>query len=450
MLRARLTLVAVTAAVAAILVTVATAYHNVAPLVGAQVERGLSDRADTVLALLAVSAPLPVRPDMTEQLLLPDGTVQPLTPGRAALPVSMADRAVAAAGHGVNANSIVVDGVGYDVLTKARAHGQGAVMVGQNIAEVDRIDSEFLWRTALITAAAVVLVAVSSWLLIGRILRPIRRLAAATARISTTRELSAVLPDPGRGEVAELTRNFHSMLAALRVSRAQQQQLVQDASHELRTPLTSIRGSAELLQRARGRLAPEDETQVLATLVQEAKALDALVGELVDLSADRYATETPTPVALADLVQDCVSRIRRRTGRTVTVTAEAPATVTARPRALTRAIDNLLDNATKFSPADTTVSVTVHGSRVAVRDHGPGIDPRERRAIFARFYRADHTRSTPGSGLGLAIVHDVVTAHGGDVLAANHTAGGAEVGFVLPQARPDGSEPPEKRSVVEL
>lgn len=433
MLRARLTMVAVIAAVAAILITVTSAYHSVAPLVATQIERGLSDRADTVLAILDTAAPLPVRPDMTEQLLLPDGGVQLLTRGRKPLPVTDADRAVAAAGQGSNSNSIVVDGVSYDVLTKARPHGGGAVMVSQNIAEVERIDSEFLWRTASLTIAAVAVVSLLSWLLIGRILRPIHRLAAATAHITSTRELSAVLPDPGSGEVAELTRNFNSMLAALRVSRAQQQRLVQDAGHELRTPLTSIRGSAELLKRARGRLAPEDETQVLTTLVQEAKALDDLVGELVDLSADRYATETAVPVDLPQLAEDRAERVRRRTGRVVTVTADAPLPVTARPRALARALDNLLDNATKYSPDETPVAVHIHRTRLVVRDHGPGIDPQDHQAVFDRFYRADRTRATPGSGLGLAIVHDIVTAHQGTVFAANHPEGGAEVGFSLPQ-----------------
>ncbi|GAB4585845.1 HAMP domain-containing sensor histidine kinase [Nocardia sp. IFM 10818] len=432
MLRARLTAVAVAAVIAAILVSMVTAYRSVAPLIAAEVDRGLSDRADTVLAILDAGAPLPVRPDMTEQLLLPDGRVHVLTPGRAPLPVTDADRAIAAAGQGTNETEIDIDAIGYGVLTKARPHGGGAVMVSQNYAEIERIDDEFLWRTASITAAAVAVAAVLSWLLIGRILRPIRRLATATRHITTTRDLSTLLPDPGTGEVGELTRSFNSMLAALRMSRAQQQRLVQDAGHELRTPLTSVRGSAELLQRARGKLSPDDEAQVLTTLVQEAKALDALVGELVDLATDQHTAEPLGTVDLADLAEDCAQRFRRRTGRTITVTADDPRPVTARPQALARVVDNLLDNATKYSPADTPVAVHIDRTRLVVRDRGPGIDPADREAIFDRFYRADRTRSTPGSGLGLAIVHDIIAAHDGTVFAGDHPGGGAEVGFRLP------------------
>ncbi|MEV6767500.1 HAMP domain-containing sensor histidine kinase [Nocardia sp. NPDC051030] len=434
MLRARITFVAVTAVVAAILVTVVSAYRMVTPLIADQIDRGLADRVDTVLAILGTTSPLPVRPDMTEQLLTPDCTVTPLIPGRDPLPVSDADCAVARTGSGTAETDVVVGGKNYGVLTKARPGG-GAVMVSQNYAEVNRVDSEFQWHATWVTALAVAVAALFSWFAIGRILRPIRRLADTSARITTTGDLTARLPDAGSGEVGDLTRSFNSMLAALRVSRAQQHRLVEDASHELRTPLTSVRGSAELLQRARGRLTPEDETKVLATLVQEAKALDALVGELVDLATDRHTTEPVSVLALPDLAEDCAQRFRRRSGRTITVIADDPAEVSARPQALARCVDNLLDNAIKYSPADIPVEIRVHGTRLSVRDHGPGIAPDDLQAVFDRFYRAEGTRSTPGSGLGLAIVHDIISTHGGTVSAVNHPDGGAEVGFQLPQSK---------------
>ncbi|MBF6177153.1 HAMP domain-containing sensor histidine kinase [Nocardia otitidiscaviarum] len=433
MLRTRITLVAVFAVTVAIVVTIVTAYRNVSPLVADQVDRGLTDRADTVLALLAADAPLPVRPDMTEQLLLPDGTVLPLVPGRAPLPVTAADRAIAAAGSGRNETEIEVDGIGYGVLTKGRPGG-GAVMVSQNYADVERIDREFLWRTAAITAVALLAAALLCWLAIGRILRPIRRLAAATDRIASTQDLTVTLPAAESGEVGELTRSFNTMLAALRFARAQQQRLAEDAGHELRTPLTSVRGSAELLQRARGRLAPEDEAQVLATLVQEAKALDELVRELVDLATDQYAAEEPETLSLAEVARECAHRVRRRSGRTVILTVTDPVPVSGRPRALARCVDNLIANALKFGPPDTPVEIAVCAADLTVRDHGPGIADSDREAVFGRFYRADATRSAPGSGLGLAIVRDIVTAHGGVTHADNHPEGGARVGFRLPAA----------------
>lgn len=434
MLRARITLVVIVAVVAAIVVTLATSYRGVSELVGNQIDRSLNDRVDAVIAVLP--AVLPERADTIEQLLSADGTAHPLAPDRMPLPVAEADRAVARTGGGTAEYNIDLDGEPYGILTKPRPGG-GAVMVAQRYHEPERIDNEFLWRTGGITAIAVALSALLSWLAIGRILRPVRRLLAATEHISSTQDLSVPLPPTGRDEIGRLTGSFDTMLTALRRSRAQQHRLVQDASHELRTPLTSIRGSAELLQRAKGRLGPEDETQVLNTLVQESAALDDLVAELVELATDQHTAEEPTELELPTLAEDCAQRFRHRSGRTITVTADDPSPVLARPRALARCVDNLLSNAIKFSPPDTPVDVHIHGTELTVRDQGPGIAAEDTAAIFDRFYRAANTQGTPGSGLGLAIVGDIITAHHGTVFA--EPGAGARIGFRLPSlAQPDG------------
>ena len=95
-----------------------------------------------------------------------------------------------------------------------------------------------------------------------------------------------------------------------------------------------------------------------------------------------------------------------------------------------------MENAAKFSPADTPIDVVVDGGCVIVSDRGPGIDPADLPHVFDRFYRATAARSLPGSGLGLAIVRDVVEAHGGQVMAANRPGGGAQLGFRLPLVPP--------------
>ncbi|WP_225731153.1 MULTISPECIES: HAMP domain-containing sensor histidine kinase [unclassified Nocardia] len=434
MLRARITLVVIVVAVAAIAFTMASSYRGVRDLVADELDRGLNDRLDAVSALLDTGRTLPPRSDMTEQLLLPDGSVRPLTPGAAALPVSAADRAVADTGIGTAAADIELDGEPWGTLTKPR-QGGGAIMVGHRYAISDRIENEFFWRTGGITALAVAVSALLSWLAIGRILRPVRRLLTATEHIAATNDLTTPLPKAGRDEIGRLTGSFAAMLTALRRSRDQQHRLVQDASHELRTPLTSIRGSAELLQRARGRLDPADERQVLSVLVQESAALDTLVAELVELATDQHTAEEPVPVDLPELAEDCAANHRMRTGRTITVTAAQPLPVRARPRAIARCVDNLIGNAVKFSPADTPVRIVIRGAELAVHDDGPGIPAADTTAVFDRFYRSAATQGTPGSGLGLAIVADIVAAHGGSVFA--ESGPGGRVGFRLPpQDRP--------------
>jgi two-component system, OmpR family, sensor histidine kinase MprB len=101
----------------------------------------------------------------------------------------------------------------------------------------------------------------------------------------------------------------------------------------------------------------------------------------------------------------------------------------ARVVQLERAISNLIDNALKFSPADTPIEVIVSDRRVEVRDRGDGIAEADLGRVFDRFYRSDATRTMPGSGLGLAIVQQFATDHHGTAFASNHPDGGAVVGF---------------------
>ena len=104
-----------------------------------------------------------------------------------------------------------------------------------------------------------------------------------------------------------------------------------------------------------------------------------------------------------------------------------PRTVTGTPASLERAIDNMLDNAAKWSPPDAGVEVSVREGEVAVRDHGPGIDEDDLPFIFDRFYRAPSARGLSGSGLGLAIVRQVAESHGGEVTAEAAEGGGTLV-----------------------
>ncbi|MEV7025527.1 ATP-binding protein, partial [Kitasatospora sp. NPDC093558] len=179
------------------------------------------------------------------------------------------------------------------------------------------------------------------------------------------------------------------------------------------------------------RLPPAERTALLDDLAEEAKELTLLVDELVALAAEQKADEDPVDVVLADVVREAAAQARRRTGREITVDADATV-VTARPDALARAVGNLLDNAAKFDPAGAApIDVVVRGPRVEVRDRGPGIDPADLERVFDRFYRATAARSLPGSGLGLAIVHEVATSHGGTAFAVNRDGGGAVIGFTL-------------------
>jgi two-component system sensor histidine kinase MprB len=104
-----------------------------------------------------------------------------------------------------------------------------------------------------------------------------------------------------------------------------------------------------------------------------------------------------------------------------------------------RAVQNLVDNAIKYSPAPTVITVTSHGGAIEVLDDGPGIAPDDAAHVFDRFYRSPKARTRPGNGIGLAIVQRVAEAHGGEVWVGSTPSGGARVGFSVHIGAPAGS-----------
>jgi two-component system sensor histidine kinase MprB len=103
----------------------------------------------------------------------------------------------------------------------------------------------------------------------------------------------------------------------------------------------------------------------------------------------------------------------------------APTTVIGAADRVERAVDNLLDNASKWSPPGAAVDVTVRDGAVEVRDRGPGISAEDAPLVFNRFYRSINARGTPGAGLGLAIVKQVADTHNGTVSISQAPDGGA-------------------------
>ena len=241
--------------------------------------------------------------------------------------------------------------------------------------------------------------------------------------MSATRDLNRRIPVSGRDELASLAADFNTMLAALDESQQAQQQLIADASHELRTPLTAHRANIELL--ARPDLPVERRQRVLGAAVRGIEELSTLVGDLIQAARDGRSVDARAPLALDELVAAAVERAQHRApGLRFESRLEPYRLVGARSR-LERAVDNVLDNAIKWSPPGGTVDVRLVGGTLTVRDHGPGIAEADLPHVFDRFYRAAAARALPGSGLGLAIVKQTVDDHGGSVTVANADGGGA-------------------------
>ncbi len=392
------------------------------------------------------------RQPLVAQAVAADGTVRFLGGRPVALPVTDDVRALAAVAAGrTDVTEVDVGPDTYRQMTTSLGDGRGALQVATDIDETQRVLSgtavEIAWTGALVLLAA----AAAGWLLARQITRRLVRLTAAADKAGRTGRPDPDMDVGGRDEIGRLSTSFTTMLDQLAASRASQERLVQDAAHELRTPLTSLRTNASVLRRL-DRLPPESRARLVDDVEGETRELSRLVDELVDLALSRHADEPEQPVALSAVAERAADRVRRRTGREITLDAD-DGLVLGRPRALERAVGNLLENATKFDDGGGPVEVRVREGVVTVADRGPGIDPADAPRVFDRFHRADTARALPGSGLGLAIVRDVAEAHDGTVFAGPRPGGGSEVGFTvarsrfLPVSEPDHDDvsPPAQR-----
>jgi two-component system sensor histidine kinase MprB len=299
----------------------------------------------------------------------------------------------------------------------------GAVMIVRPLSDVDHELHRLRLILLLVSLGGIGAAALAGAAVSRTTLAPVRRLTQAAERIAETGDPSERVQATGGGELARLGTAFNTMLAALEESIEAQRRFVADASHELRTPLTSLQTNIEVLKQQE-RLQPGQRNKLFADLEREAHEMRDLITGLLEL-ARGDANEERSTVRLDELVENSVERARSRFP-SVKFTAElAPTTIAGVPERLERAVWNLLENAGKWSPAGSTVDVTLANGELRVRDHGPGIAPNDRVHVFDRFYRSDAARSLPGSGLGLAIVREVAEAHGGSVSAEEAPGGGA-------------------------
>jgi two-component system sensor histidine kinase MprB len=178
---------------------------------------------------------------------------------------------------------------------------------------------------------------------------------------------------------------------------------------------------------------PEEERrQLREDLVSQLHELTGLVGDLVELARERAPESELEELDLAALVTVCVARARSRAAGLRFELTAGPCFVRADRSRLERAVNNLLDNAAKWSPEGGRIDVTVGRGELVVRDQGPGIPDSDLSHVFDRFYRAAESRGLPGSGLGLAIVRQVAEMHGGSAWAAAGRERGAELHLRLP------------------
>ena len=302
-------------------------------------------------------------------------------------------------------------------------------------------DAETLATVATLLVIAVpallLLVAVTTWLVTGRALRPVTRIRQEVEGITAER-LDHRVPVPDTAdEIHSLAVTMNGMLDRLDAAATAQRRFVSDASHELRSPLATLRQHAELAQ-AHPEVTSIDE--LAEVVAEEGLRLQGIVESLLLLARlDEGAAGSTEPVDLDDLALAEVRRLRAA-GLDVDGSGIRAARTVGDPRLLGQLLRNLADNAARHSNGRVAIGVESRPPHVVVtvEDDGAGIPPEERDRIFERFVRLDEARSRDagGSGLGLAIAQGIATAAHGSIAVDASRWGGARFTVTLPLAGP--------------
>jgi len=296
------------------------------------------------------------------------------------------------------------------------------------------------WRTLIPFLIALPLMGLLIWWLVGRELKFLASTTDALAK-RTPESLEPIASSAIPEEIRPLVTSLNALLARLGGALALQRQFIADAAHELRTPLTALRLQLQLAERARD----ESEREKAHAMLREgiARAVH-LVEQLLVLARQdpEVAMETVAPLELSQLarsVADAHQAQAAARGLTLTLEAAQPVVVAGEPTALRTLIENLLDNAIRYTPQGGIILrvFSEGGSGVLeVEDSGPGIPQPERTRVFDRFYRGEGA-SESGTGLGLAIVRRIAERHGGRIeLLEARGPTGLRVRVSLPLAPP--------------
>lgn len=280
--------------------------------------------------------------------------------------------------------------------------------------------------------------------LIRAILRPLDRLAHGTRELATGR-FAHRLPDGAPEEFAGVARDFNAMAHRLEELDRLKKDFVSTVSHDLKTPLSSMQETVEvMLEELPGPLSPR-QRRLLELNRESARRLAQMLAKLLDLSRLEAESDPQRDlVDLAALARDAVDRFDiARPGRGPVFALIAPAAplwVRANGGGIAQVLDNMIENAMKFSPAGGTIRVAVadlpaNGTvLLSVADEGPGVPDAEKDRVFERFHQTSSGRAVPnrGVGLGLSICRHIVDAHGGMIWVADHEPRGAVFCVLLP------------------
>jgi signal transduction histidine kinase len=473
-LRLRLTLVS-TAVVAVVLAIFgAGVYVLLDRNLHSRVDSGLAQRAGEVVRAMRVAPDVTVvrtfgfsSPNTYIEIVDHQGAIVTTSEalGNVRLPVDAAVLAVGTGSRPPYTREVKVANtplrVRVEPLVDQFGSPQGTVLIAARLDDVGETLRRLRGVMLIAGLAGIALAAALAWRSARTALRPVEEIAATAHEIGATADLTRRVSAGGSDELGRLAEAFNAMLVrleeaqrALGRSLETQRRFVDDASHELRTPLTIMRGNLELVART-PKMPPAERAAALQDSITEAERMTRLVDDLLALA--RVDAGMPLPeeeVALAPLVAGVVDGTRRVAGeRVVSATVPGDPVVRGSAGLLRRLLENLTDNAVKYTadPGVISVSLVAEGGAavITIADDGVGMSPEEAAHAFDRFWRSDRWRERPGSGLGLAIAKAVAEAHRGTIQVSSEPGAGTTFTVRLPlAARPAQPEPlPETATV---
>lgn len=283
-------------------------------------------------------------------------------------------------------------------------------------------------------AVAMMLSLGAAYLIVVRVNRPLRNIAAA-ARAVGRGETPAPLRKEGPADIAEVAQAFNQMAGDLASLDADRRLILAGVSHDLRTPLARLRLGVELSSSS------EEDRDAMGADIDE---MDRIIGQFVDFGRDGQS-EARREIDLAELLADLESHYERL-GKPLRISAPEPVHVEARALGLRRAVTNLIDNALRYAPGEAPVEVVLFAARdhvlIEVLDRGPGIPIDQAERVKRPFTRLETARTdVKGSGLGLAIVDRIARVHGGTLALLPREGGGLRAVIRLAREAAEGDGP---------
>jgi two-component system sensor histidine kinase TctE len=306
-------------------------------------------------------------------------------------------------------------------IETGKSEGTVMVQVAENRAARDEFARQILFRMVLPQALLILVTALTLWYAVGRGLAPLGALRREIENRSH-RDLSALPEQQAPQEVRPLIHAMNELLERLSLTLAAQQRFIADAAHQLRTPIAGLKTQTELALR---QTPPGEAHATLRQLRSAAEQTTRLVNQLLSLARAEPPVgrvQITDVIDLRQLIREVTSEwVPRAIERNVDLGFDAESQVAAvagDPFLLREMLNNLLDNAVRYTQPGGQVTVRVGrvqgGAMVSIEDNGPGIPDSERSRVFERFYRVLGT-GAEGCGLGLAIVSEIAQSHGAHV-----------------------------------